>query len=193
MILRQATAHRATARALEHTATATAANDTPQRTNTPHNHLRPAPKRRPHNPSSLPISALSATSPHQKRLFHVCGSRSAPRTTREHHRTLSTYHAAHASPARAWSRTASAARPTAALLQSACSPRSRRAAGRPNPPKIRSTTKAWTPSVGSRYTSPHLTSTSGGIGRRAGFRFRYRKVWGFKSLLVHYSESAKQI
>jgi hypothetical protein len=21
---------------------------------------------------------------------------------------------------------------------------------------------------------------------RAGFRFRYRKVWGFKSLLVHY-------
>lgn len=30
---------------------------------------------------------------------------------------------------------------------------------------------------------PHRTS--GGIGRRAGFRFRYRKVWGFKSLLVH--------
>jgi hypothetical protein len=25
--------------------------------------------------------------------------------------------------------------------------------------------------------------------RRAGFRFRYRKVWGFKSLLVHYSET----
>jgi hypothetical protein len=30
-----------------------------------------------------------------------------------------------------------------------------------------------------------LKRTSGGIGRRAGFRFRYRKVWGFKSLLVH--------
>ena|ERR1041385_3968510 len=27
--------------------------------------------------------------------------------------------------------------------------------------------------------------TSGGIGRRTGFRFRRRKAWGFKSLLVH--------
>ena len=28
--------------------------------------------------------------------------------------------------------------------------------------------------------------------RRAGFRFRYRKVWGFKSLLVHNSERFKK-
>jgi hypothetical protein len=35
--------------------------------------------------------------------------------------------------------------------------------------------------------------TSGGIGRRAGFRFRYRKVCGFKSLLVHRSESVEEV
>ena len=29
---------------------------------------------------------------------------------------------------------------------------------------------------------------SGGIGRRAGFRFQYREVWGFKSLLAHHTK-----
>ncbi len=27
----------------------------------------------------------------------------------------------------------------------------------------------------------------------SGFRFRYRKVWGFKSLLVHYSETIRKV
>jgi hypothetical protein len=26
-----------------------------------------------------------------------------------------------------------------------------------------------------------------------GFRFRYRKVWGFKSLLLHYSETIREV
>ncbi len=33
--------------------------------------------------------------------------------------------------------------------------------------------------------SRRATCTSGGIGRRPGFRFRCRKAWGFESLLVH--------
>jgi hypothetical protein len=27
----------------------------------------------------------------------------------------------------------------------------------------------------------------------SGFRFRYRKAWGFKSLLVHYSETIREL
>src|SRR3546814_17371561 len=30
-----------------------------------------------------------------------------------------------------------------------------------------------------------LTSGRGGTGRRAGFRFQYRKMWGFESLRPH--------
>ena len=50
----------------------------------------------------------------------------------------------------------------------------------------------WTPPTPPRYASRLLNRTSGGIGRRAGFRFRYRKVWGFKSLLVHNSDSTAE-
>ena len=54
----------------------------------------------------------------------------------------------------------------------------------PNPHKTAAKRSARRPPH-PRATPPAPHRTSGGIGRRAGFRFRYRKVWGFKSLLVH--------
>src|SRR4051812_15474160 len=33
---------------------------------------------------------------------------------------------------------------------------------------------------------PQTSGTSGGIGRRTGFRFRHRKVWEFDPPLVHH-------
>lgn len=36
-------------------------------------------------------------------------------------------------------------------------------------------------------------STSGGIGRRTGFRFRRGNPWGFKSLLVHLARPDHEI
>ena len=42
-----------------------------------------------------------------------------------------------------------------------------------------------------RYLS--ASRTSGGIGRRTGFRFRRRKAWGFKSLLVHSTSAATAV
>src|SRR3954451_11063946 len=66
------------------------------------------------------------------------------------------------------------------------------------------TTKRWSPRPGSRaasrspvapgcptgsacYRPPLLGPRArGGIGRRAGFRFQYRKMWGFESLRAHH-------
>jgi hypothetical protein len=38
-----------------------------------------------------------------------------------------------------------------------------------------------------------VSCTCSVLHRPACFRFRYRKVWGFKSLLVHYSETIREV
>src|SRR5206468_11744986 len=43
----------------------------------------------------------------------------------------------------------------------------------------------WAPTVIGR--APQRPRGRGGIGRRAGFRFQYRKMWGFESLRPHQS------
>src|SRR3546814_10226625 len=44
---------------------------------------------------------------------------------------------------------------------------------------------AWRLKMKSDGNARFLTSGRGGTGRRAGFRFQYRKMWGFESLRPH--------